>query len=352
MASSSSSGGFVTAPHVPPPGVTADNPADVLAHMELVTVTLAGDPRRPMEEAFGDFIVTTNWYATVGADYGVGTATHLAKVALSDTFATPPSGTDVETLIMKRIADGTLPSPYAPNHDVLYVVYLPDASSLDSPPVAGVHSWLVSPGGTPIATLAMVQNTPWEGKDITTSIASHEIMEAATDPYGDGYKGRPKEDPCDPPSRFLATTGEVGDLCEGSNVTEGGFTLQRIWSNSAATSGDPCIPAPAGELIANVSPAPSHTQSVPRGGSLTFKLTGWSSAPTAPWTINAVTEHLDWPTFEPAPILSQSTIDNGGEATLTLSVPASAMPTSIATVFVISTAPGVYGSWPVSIEAE
>jgi hypothetical protein len=359
--SSSSTGGFETAPHLPLPQATKGS-TPVLAHLELVTITFDGDANRTDEEAFGDIAVTSNWLSSAGADYGVGTGTHLAKVSFPATLPAQPMDSDIRTFLSTHIADGTLPSPASPNQEVLYLLYVPDVT-LACPLICGGYhdrAKITLPSGMETVDYAVVQNTMWPF-DETTSIASHEIIEAATDPsVGGGYLLRGATDTCDVVTNDFARltngfgTQEVGDLCEElqqKNVTEGSFAFQRAWSNSAGSTGDPCVPLPPGSVYANVSPIPSKTQSVPRGGSIQFQLTGWSTAATPDWKLT--TEVLGSPSFDAAPKLSQPTINNGNVVTLTLSVPQSAQPGDVSTIVIVSTqADGTKAKWPVAVEAE
>ena len=89
-----------------------------------------------------------------------------------------------------------------------------------------------------------------------TLAASHELAEAATDPFSVRARGRPSSattSTSTTPRPTPGTTvvgGEVGDMCFddlGLGQDEdgrGGFTVQRIWSNAAAAAEQrPCVPA-------------------------------------------------------------------------------------------------------------
>ena len=63
-------------------------------------------------------------------------------------------------------------------------------------------------------------------------------------------------------------------------ASEGGFTVQRIWSNAAAAAGgDPCVPASA-SVYFNVAPE-TWLLTIPVGGTATFTADAFSSAPIA-----------------------------------------------------------------------
>src|SRR5262245_1684496 len=64
------SGGFVTADHEPFPQLeNAGGP--ILEHAQLVTVTYPDYPYTADVEAFGDWVVGSDWLTIVGAEYGV-----------------------------------------------------------------------------------------------------------------------------------------------------------------------------------------------------------------------------------------------------------------------------------------
>ena len=154
----------------------------------------------------------------------------------------------------------------------------------------------------------------FKGIDAVTAAASHEIAEAATDPFLDAYIST------DNAHRYWSTIlggGEVGDMCAqnlGSFVKfpELPYLVQRIWSNKAAVAGtDPCTPVPTGEVYFNTIPdspdtlqlagraADGGTSTTPTkgvqiavGASKTIELDLFSTAPTtAAWTVQAFDEY-------------------------------------------------------------
>jgi len=244
---------------------------------------------------------------------------------------------------------------------VLYILYVADVSQACPIACGAYHGqFTVTTPSASKVYYAVVGNAPWQ-PDTVTSLASHEIIEAATDPsVGFGYMMRETSDACDAVGtdyvRIANSFGgaEVGDLCEelvDKNITEGGFALQRSWSNSGAATGDPCVPTLPGDVYVNVTATPSRVQSVFRGTSIMFTLKGWSTAPTTDWKISA--EPFLQTDFDASPTFSQPTLNNGGVATLTLTVPLFAKPGDFASFAIVSTtANGLVTRWPVSIEAE
>src|SRR6478672_2232110 len=113
-------GGFVVGPHEPMP-VIPNQGGPTLSTLQLVTVTFAAHPNGAKDAAFGDFIVGSMWLKTVGADYGLQSATHAKKVTLTQTAGATVKDADVQALVASKIADGTLPS----GNQALYVMYYP-----------------------------------------------------------------------------------------------------------------------------------------------------------------------------------------------------------------------------------
>src|SRR5262249_53345628 len=101
-------------PHVPNQG------GGVIAHVKLVTITFAGFPYQSEIQAFGDWIVGSQWLQQIGAEYGVGTGTHIAKLVVDYTPPAVVGISDIEQYIATGISMGVFPQP---DHDTLYVIY-------------------------------------------------------------------------------------------------------------------------------------------------------------------------------------------------------------------------------------
>jgi hypothetical protein len=329
-----------------------------LSALQVVTITFSTDPNSAQDAAFGDFVVGSSWLKTVGADYGLQSATHLKKVQLTQTVGATVTDAQIQMLIAAQIQNGTLPS----GDQVLYLIYYPPGTTVKS----------VFNGADTCANLGGGQTIGgyhWEGKNGTTafpysvvptckneslaniqSSASHELMEAATDPLPNSNPAWVLTDMSNPWSYL---DGEVGDFCEGYDTTEAGYTLTRIWSNTAAMAGDrdPCIPAPSTPYY-NVTATPSTVQTIAAGQSATFALQAWASAPVPPWTLSASTLSggLAGGSFMPQLSLDVTTIGPGQTAHLTVTVPSGTAAQSSALIFVGSSASVTgYNYWPVAI---
>jgi hypothetical protein len=333
----------------------------VLAHVQLVTITFADDPERSTEESFGDWVVASDWLATIGRDYGVGTGTNQ-NVEISFTASTSLAlNRSVGQFLRDEILDGTLPPPQpaAPGSqfgDTVYLIYYPPFTPNVLPANAGGYHACESTEGPSPAQFgyAVVQGS---SRAAIEAAASHEIAEAAIDPCGIwGYRT-----PVASESSWTFLGGEVGDLCFNLfAVDPSGHTVQRIWSTSAAGLGaDPCIPASAAPYF-NTAATPSAIINIPAGTSTVVALQGWSTAPTADWPMTAVWAPEFSPPvtgcgvsgplgpFDPDAQLSATMMNNGGTATLRVTVPPGRHACDWGTVLIYS---GGTNFWPVVVRA-
>lgn len=363
--SASDGGPFQIGPHAPFPQIpTLGGPTLTAPH--LVTVTFDGYADDAQVAAFGDFLVASSWLSVVGKDYGVGTATHT-HVQLG----TPPTGTiadsDVQAFLAAHIADSTLPSATDDGgvSEYVYAIFYPVGVDVTLPAQArGVGVCSLGPTGayhwesqTPHVAYDVIPTCLYEGSIETLAqiemATSHEFIEAVTDPFPETAPAFVLSDANIP---WSIGGGEVADVCEGeAAVQEDGFSVQRVWSNTAAAAEkeNPCIPSPAPFFDASVSEtADAASQSVPvtPGQSVSLVVQGFSSEATAPWAVRAyVVGELS--AFNPQPVLGTDTIGNGESTSLKLTVPAGTASQRFATVLLESSAGAETHSWPVVVYA-
>jgi hypothetical protein len=270
-------GPFMTAPHDSSLQV-ASRGGPVLAAPELVTITFSNYRWRTEVEQMGDWIVNSDWLKTVGADYGVGAGTHRA-VRLPSPAPATLADADWRAELPRLIADGTLPSP-GPN--TLYMLYLRNADTeytgnalgTACSNYGGFHAEITDGAlSFPYAVVLTCAPFGLYGElDHTISLASHELIEAATDPFIFTKPAFVLDQP-------LFQEGEVADLCEGHQGRENGYYYQRIWSNrAAAAGGDPCVPA-SNDPFFRIDASPQVRQ-LAAGETAEFVFTAWSTAAT------------------------------------------------------------------------
>jgi hypothetical protein len=324
------------APPPPEPTYPADHPGmpqipnnggAVLHDPVLVTVTFPNDPLKADLEAFGDVIGSLSWWPTVNAEYGVGPATSGGHVVIPDPPPAQMSDADVEAFLQAKITDGTLP---APTDQTIYVLYYPPSTVIslgggggDScGAYLGYHSGISADvGGGHLVPTAYAVVARCGGLDTVTETASHELTEAATDPHpnaqiGYSFIGE---------NAWTLAGGENADMCSMvSGVTEGGYSLTRVWSNRNAKLGDqPCLPLPD-----PTSPIPYFNAGIVHdvvtahpGDTVTVEVDCYSFGPLP----NAMTlePHANSPqniglTFD------DTTCENGDKRTLTIQVASTA----------------------------
>ena len=348
---------FVTAPHELPS--IPDMGGPVLSHATLVTVTFADDSERSFVEGLGAYLVTSPWLSVVGPEYGVGLGSSV-NVELTTVAPATITDSEIQGLVESLVGAGTAPEPEAgvvareilpitdggpfdaaldawdgggeagPPVDMpeaVYMLYFPPTTTVTllGQPICDVsgggyhYQTSLSSSGRAFA-YAVITGCPGASKAELVQAISHELIEAATDPSA-GDLAYAITDPSSPWS-FIG--GEVGDLCSflAPQWTEGGYDgIQRVYSNASAADGrDPCLPSSSPYYGTSLSP--SAAQKVAPGGTATVAVSGWSTAPVPDWGLSAALYIASPPSFAPTFELSAATLNNGGSAILTISVPA------------------------------
>lgn len=345
-------GGFQVAYHAPYPQVV-NHGGGVLAHPRLATITFAGYAFTSQVKAFGTNVVTSKWLKAGGKPYGVGTGTYVGNFE----FPTSPStasNTGTASFIEQHIKAGDLPSAAAGEAPILYMVFYPAGvpislgykGSASCSTFAGFHDEAqYSTGKFPYAVIPRCSGS-FANWDYIEPTASHELIEASTDPWVHTGNGWYLGDPKDP---WSSLGGEVGDLCVDLNVQEGNDIYQRTWSNSAAKAGNanPCVPdvnQPSFGITTNDTRIITGTA----GHNLTIPIRAWTSGTMDPFSLQVFTWSEDFPG---QPMLSATSVNNGDIADLQVTVPASTPHSSQALYLVIATtANGGASFWPVVIQ--
>jgi hypothetical protein len=334
--------------HRPWPTLTSQG-GPVMKAPTVVSIVPQNHPFANELMQFGLALGNTSWWWDINDEYQLGYAMWMSAVQ------GPPLAGAVDTPALYAYVQGGIDrgEVQQPDGNMLYVLYVPpDAQVQDKPcqTYGGYHDTFPTPGGVgggdTIAFAIGCYQDPQDPNslDTVTTIASHEIAEALTNPLWaqapawrlPGLSNTPWED-----SPWRVTPGEAGDLCAFHVEIENGFMYQRIWSVSAAAAGlDPCIPQ-NGRSFFNVSNAgaPDWTPIQP-GQTARIPLTGWRDGkPGAGWW------QLTWPWLSQSssgfsgasPTLEdanwggpngcdqQALASNGSTATLTLTAPAGAV---------------------------
>jgi hypothetical protein len=249
-------------------GQLYNNGGPVLKDPVVVTVTWPGEPNVATFESFGDTIGGSKYWSTVTSEYGVGPGVSGADnhFHMADAAPSSISDTDIEALVKARYsATDATAWPKPATGTPVYIMYLPQSTTLMlqgksacQQGVGGYHD-SVAVAGVNVA-YAVIPQCRSNVDDLTLS-ASHELAEAATDPY-----------PLTNPAWahfgndhlawefFQQFQSENGDACEFYRDSDMGptadmpFVVQRQWSNASASAGhNPCVPAAPGAYF-NVAP--------------------------------------------------------------------------------------------------
>jgi hypothetical protein len=250
--------------HMPPDGppafeeaVPADIPqvvtigGSVLAAPKIQPVFFANDAavQAQVEDFVGQLKGSDYWKA-IGTEYGVGDITVLPTIVATQT--PPTTDAALQTFVVGQIDGGT----WTYDANTIYSVFLPAGVVLTSPDgskscqdYGAYHDEFTGSGSKSIVYALIPRCDAFGGfsvLDNLTMSASHEWIEAATDPR---VETTPAFGDSDPTNYIWAYTpgAEVGDYCEYLDAAYqklvGNYYVQRIWSNAAAKAGhDPCVP--------------------------------------------------------------------------------------------------------------
>lgn len=341
---------FSPAPHAPMPTVFP-HAGTVLSNVQLVTLTFADHAARAEVEAFGEMIVKSRWYRDAGLEYGAFTGEQVVPSSIGTIGFAPASITrgEIEELIKQLIADNKVPRPEAASHQLLYMLYIPSTvtlgADLEGIRDRGYHQMSTFNGVRfPFAVVLEDGTNPAR----TTSIAAQQLINAVTNPYEppmDGYY-------VDPPTTdpWSLAPGEIADLCRGEDlIIEGDFKIPRVYSSLAAGAGRfPCKPVATGDTWVGVSANPSKMPAIPKGGSVTFTLTGWSMEELDDWRLRIeVADFSELTLADMMPELSDDLINNNTSVRLTLHAPGDAVSGATGGVYVFSLVGANAHPWPV-----
>jgi hypothetical protein len=213
--------------------------------------------------------------------------------------------------------------------------------------IGGYH-WETSVGGVKFPFIVLPTCSTGNLAEIyLEASASHEVIEAATDPL-------PLTDPTyvvtDLTSSWSAVLlGEVGDLCEGLTwLNDNGHWAQPSWSKSSAALGDsPCLPAAIAPYY-NASLTPSTVQYVKAGDSVQLEARGWSTAPMGDWDLSTTV----FGDFTPTIDVGAKKLNNNQSTTVKVTVPKGTKPGAKASILFVSTRDAKtrdFNYWPASI---
>jgi hypothetical protein len=293
-----------------PRAVSSNGP--VMTAPKIVAISFPGDSLQPSIDTFvAQLLGATDYWKGATAEYGVGPLAGATPIHSTDTPAAALADADVRAWLTQKI-QGAASFPQ-PDANTVYVLFYPAGTSVTMgggtacQEFNGYHDDFAIAAGTYVS-YTVVPRCPPPVAGVTvldelTAEASHEIIEAATDPLPSDAPAYLHVDASDQGWELLAG-GEIGDLCAGFPnaffMPAGiGNLVQRVWSNAAAAaSHDPCEPQGTSPYF-NSAPVESDTITVagehfkgvkiPLGQSKTVDLDLYSDGPTSgPWKVSVL----------------------------------------------------------------
>ena len=315
-----------------------------LAHPKVVPIFYPGYTWTTQVTDWLTKVGATAYWSAATAEYGVGALVMGTPVHLTEPS---PAATDSQTISTWLAAklDGTHPEFGVADPETIYAVFFPKTTQIDGATgsctsYGGYHEDL-SVGGKAIP-YAVVPECPTfgpvAGLDMVTGAGSHELIEAATDPYPTSNAAYSSLDDASLPLEiFLGGNAENGDLCSLNwdaffKPTGFDYVVQRGWSNAAAKLGkDPCAPinpsdepyfasAPVMPDMATILGTQSKAVKIAVGDTKTIDIKLWSNGPTSkPWTVQVKQpRRVTTPQLELT--LDKTTGQNGDTLKLTIKV--------------------------------
>jgi hypothetical protein len=304
---------FTPAPHPDLPQVgTAGGP--VLVAPKVLPIIYAAEPATTDILAALQELAHTPYWAATTSEYGVGPLTILPPILLP----TPAPSVNTDASLQAQLVaatSGANPTWGVADPSVVYLYVIPPGANVNIQNASccddfgGYHSEVASGGvAVPYAVVCscpgFLGNTVGPLDERTTAM-SHELVEAATDPFPFTNPAFGVTDRADIVWTVINGGGETADMCAFNDdafvVPKGStYMVQRSWSNAAAKRMDnPCVPYPPGPLYFNSFPAlepilyttdrfPTKGLKIPLGQSRTIDVTLSSNGPTkGPWSVKA-----------------------------------------------------------------
>ncbi len=349
-------------PHIPQ---IVDGGGPIMTGVHVVPVFFQDDPNQPGIEDFMTSFAASQYWPEMVAEYGVGGPLTIDPSVVVG--AAPATGDDFVTLVQSTFGsastDTLAQTIYAfafQKQQILFTDF--GTSCID---FAGFHTTVAQNAGSGSDVPQVIVALDWgcdssnlalTDLDVETVVYSHEMVEAATDPFPTtGWGGVDAADA----EWELHFGGEVGDMCEAFprrvyDPPDLGFFIQRTWSNSeAAQFHDPCVPHVPDDppFFAAIPDEPAvdngvRAVNVPLGGSTTIEVQFLADGPTnADWIV----EPIDESTLDGGPAALEFSLDrnsgeNGELAHLTIT-PAPGALKGLQPYRLISTLGGIQNEW-------
>jgi hypothetical protein len=277
----------------PPQIVTGGGPT--LTSPRFVPVFFKNDDAATVAKLtdFVSKVGATKFWTAATSEYGVGPGTATAAVMLTEIAPAQTDDATIQTWLAGKL-NGNDPAFPAPDANTIYSLHYPAGTTItlmggmgaqqSCNTFGGYHSdiTLDAAHGTLPVAYAVLPRCQMQGGsvlDTTTGSESHELVEAATDPYPMQNPAYSQTDQAHFYWIFTLGGGEDSDMCAQSpdsftRFAELPYVVQRSWSNKAVMAGrDPCVPELPGEVYFN-SPAELNDSITLGGGGQSITLQG------------------------------------------------------------------------------
>ncbi len=304
-----------------------------IRHPRIVTITFNDEDPKLVQRLgqFGDSITRTHWWREVTADYCaygacIGEGRNGSNLQLAENLAPSLSDLDIEKLL-RTSAEHSRLGPL--DADTLLLVYLPSGVTLSD--AFFPHYCADGPRGFHRALRFRNQQIAYAviprcgAEADLTATASHEIIEATTNPDPSAHGFAFEQSPGN--AGFTAAGVEPVDPCgmitmNHHRMVESGFIVQRAWSNSAASRGhDPCSPADGATPFLALVPSQSAIRVTRSDPSKTISVTAAADRGAPTWNVTAIDMEAHAgkaPCFDVT--LDRAQISSGETANLTITL--------------------------------
>jgi hypothetical protein len=300
------------------PQVVNAGAGPVLATPRVVPVYFSNDDTSFTSQitTFLTKLPTSTYWGPQVSEYGVGAISSTQPVQLASTEPAPTTIDDsaIQTWLQGKLQNNDPLWP-APDANTVYTIFYPSTTTItlgtqggsSCSSFGGYHNNITINSTTNVAYAVVPRCDNFGGLtgiDAVTAPTTHEIIEAATDPYPQTQQAFGQVDDNHILWEYVLGGGEVGDMCAQFQTsfykpTDLGFEVQRTWSDSAAVAGhDPCLPSDGTPYFNSMPVLPDMVSlggqvntkgiHIPVGGTATIEVDLFSDAPTqGPWTLKA-----------------------------------------------------------------
>jgi hypothetical protein len=241
----------------------------IIATPHVIPIVFENDPLASTIGAFTKALHGTSYWKATTSEYGIGDITSDDVVTIPATDTVPGATIDdtaIQAFLVAHL-DGAHAGFGAPDASTVYALFYPSGTTITKGPETscstfGGYHRSVSAGGVRVAYTVVPRCAGFafvKGTDAVTAPASHELIEAVTDPFEATAPAYLVPDDDHIAYGFYPGT-EVGDMCAGEQDSyyedpDVGFVVQRSWSNVvAAAGGSGCAPLLANDVYFGASP--------------------------------------------------------------------------------------------------